>query len=56
MKTISIIFIVAGVVGIICDVVLWIKSGKSQLTEILWICSAIMWCVTALLYHNDLEP
>jgi len=53
MKTLSIIFIVLAVLAISINIIQWVHTGKNQLSEIIWICSAIIWCLNN--YFNNLS-
>lgn len=50
MSTLPIIFILLAILAIIIKIVKWISTGKSQLSEIMWIGSAILWCLNSQLH------
>jgi len=49
MDTLTIIFIVLAVLAMIIKIAQWIYTGKSTLSEILWIGTAIVWCLNSQL-------
>ena len=50
MSTLTIIFIICAGLAIIVKIAQWIDTGKSQLSEIIWICTAIIWCLNSQLH------
>ena len=49
MSTLPIIFIVLAIIAMILKIAKWISSGESQLSEIMWIGIAILWCLNSQL-------
>jgi hypothetical protein len=49
MDAFSIIFIVLGIIAIINNINKWISEGENQLSEIIWIVAAIIWCINSQL-------
>lgn len=49
MSTLSIIFIVLAIIAMIIKIAKWISTGESQLSDIMWIGSAIIWCLNSQL-------
>lgn len=49
MSTLPIIFIVLAIIAMIIKIAKWISTGESQLSEIMWIGSAILWCLNSQL-------
>jgi hypothetical protein len=49
MSTLPIIFIVLAIIAMIIKIAKWISTGESQLSEIMWIGSAILWCINSQL-------